>query len=212
MKTALKLSLITWLWLFVINIGTYGINDTTARLQMAHAWWTGTEEATLPADYKPTSRLELLGVIGEGGKVYLPYDIGQSILMLPGDWVGTQLWQMFPQFGEKFWRRLTVNFLIFMPLNVAVVVSCFKFLKLFDFEERIAGLASIVWLLSTTVLHYAQEPQQNNQILLFVTLGYATALASALRKNTLFVVLSGLASSAALLIRSSSVLSTGQKL
>jgi hypothetical protein len=50
MKTALKLSLITWLWLFVINIGTYGINDTTARLQMAHAWWTGTEEATLPAD------------------------------------------------------------------------------------------------------------------------------------------------------------------
>jgi hypothetical protein len=42
-----------------------------ARLQMAHAWWTGTAEMTLAEDFKPKSRLEILGVFGKEGKVYI---------------------------------------------------------------------------------------------------------------------------------------------
>jgi hypothetical protein len=75
---------------------------------------------------------------------------------------------------------------------------------LFDFSKRTAGLASIVWLLGTTVLPYAQVHQQNNQILLFVTLGYACALAYVLRGRPYFALLSGLALGAAFLIRTSS--------
>jgi hypothetical protein len=173
---------------------------------MAHAWWTGAEEVSLAPDYKPQSRLDNPGVIGVGGKRYVPYDVGQPLLMLPGDWLGSQLHRVFPQQNENWWRRLVVSFLIFIPLNLAVVVACFWLLRLFDFDERIASIASLIWLLSTTVLSYANNPQQNNQILLFVTLGYAAALACVRRGQFHFAFLSGLALGAAVLIRASSVI------
>ena len=205
MKTFIKITLIALLWIITINPGLiYG--DTLARLDMAHAWWTGTEEISLAPNYKPSSRLENVGVLGRGGKRYIPYEVGQSLLMLPGDWLGTQLHQLFPKMELKFFRRLIVNFFIFVPLNVAAVLSCFWLLRLFEFEERIAGLASITWLLSTTVLNYAQVPQQNNQVLLFVTIGYAAALVCVRRGIPYFALISGLALGAALLVRMTSVI------
>ena len=127
--------------------------------------------------------------------------------MLPADWLGTKLHNIFPQQDSEYLRRMVVNWLVFVPLNVAAVVACFWLLRLFEFQERIAGLASITWLLSTTVLHYAQVSQQNNQVLLFVTLGYAAALACVRGRHYLFAVLSGLALGTALLIRQTSGLS-----
>ena len=132
--------------------------------------------------------------------------MGQSLLMVPGDWIATQLHKLFPRQTPVFLTGLVVNFLIFIPLNVATVVSCFWLLRLFDFSERIAGLSSITWLLGTTVLHYAQINQQNNQVLLFVTLGYATALAYLRSHQPRFILFSGLALGAAFLIRITSVI------
>ncbi|HAZ47750.1 MAG TPA: hypothetical protein DCZ55_25630 [Cyanobacteria bacterium UBA11371] len=193
MGTITKVALIALLWITAVNPGAiYG--DSLIRLNMAHAWWTGTEEISVPPNYKPKSRLSPVGVLGVGGKRYIPYEVGQSILMLPGDWLGTQLHQVFPQIELSFLRRLVVSFLIFLPLNVAVVVSCFWLLRVFDFEERLAGIASITWLLSTTVFNYAQVPSQNNQVLLFVTLGYAAALACVRRGRLHLALFSGLAS------------------
>jgi hypothetical protein len=205
MKTIIKVALISLLWIAAINPGPiYG--DTLTRLDMAHAWWTGTEEISLPPDYKPKSRLENIGVLGVGGKRYIPYEVGQSLLMLPGDWLGTQLHKIFPRMEINYLRRLVVSLLIFIPLNVAAVVSCFWLLRLFDFEDRIAGIATITLLLSTTVFHYAQVPQQNNQVLLFVTLGYAAALACVRRGLPYLALFSGLALGAALLIRMTSII------
>jgi hypothetical protein len=59
-------------------------------------------------------------------------------------------------------------------------------------------------LLGTTVLHYSQNLQQNNQLLLFVTIGYAAALASVLRDKSSWAIVSGLALGAAFLIRMTS--------
>lgn len=204
MKTSLKITLIALLWLVVVNSGTISV-DTAARLQMAHALWTGTEEISLPPDYQPQVRGDA-GILGVDGKRYYYFDMGQPLLMVPGDWVGTKLHQIFPVTSRSFLQCLAVNFLVFIPLNVAAVVACFWLLKLFDFSERIAGLASLTWLLSTTVLHYAQINQQNNQVLLFVTLGYATALAYIKKENFSFILLSGLALGAAVLIRYTSVI------
>jgi len=207
MKTISKITLIAFLWITVINSGTLGVLDTELRLQMAHSWWTGTEEVQVAPDYKPRGRTDIrLGVVGVGGKRYIAYEPGQSMLMLPGDWLGTKLHQWFPILPAKDFRSLVVSLLIFIPLNVAVVVSCFWLLRLFNFEEQIAGLASIAWLLGTTVLHYSQVHHQNNQVLLFVTLGYANALAFLLRQNPRFLIWSGLSLGAAMLIRVTSAI------
>lgn len=202
MKTVTKVALIALLWLTVVSSGTLGTLDTDLRLQMAHAWWTGTEEVQIPPGYKFKVRGDIIaGVMGVGGRRYIAYEEGQSMLMLPGDWLGTQLHQWFPEIAEKDLRGLVVSLLIFIPLNVAAVVSCFWLLRLFDFEERIAGLTSIAWLLGTTILHYAQVHQHNNQVLLLTTIGYAAALAYALRGHPRFAILSGLALGGAIFIR-----------
>jgi hypothetical protein len=205
MKTSTKIALIALLWITVINTGTLGSIDTRLRLEMAHAWWTGTEEVS--PDYQPKFRGDLkAGVLGVGGRRYIAYEPGQSFLMLPGDWLGTQLHPWLPTVPSKDLRYVVVNFLIFIPLNVAAVVSCFWLLRLFDFEERIAGLTSIAWLLGTTVFHYAQETQQNNQVLLFVTIGYAAALAFVRNGRPRFAMFSGLALGGAFLIRATCVI------
>ncbi len=205
-KAALTLALVTWLWAIAVTSDTLGL-DTDLRLQMAHAWWTGTEEVILTPDMTPKVRGDIrFGVIGKGEKRYIAYEVGQSMLMLPGDWVGTQLHRAFPAIDSLQWRTLAVSFLIFIPLNVAAVVSGFWLLRLFNFDEQIAGLTSITLFLATTMLHYAQVPQQNNQLLLLVTLGYATALAYVHQRQRYFALLSGLALGGALLIRSTSTL------
>ncbi len=199
MKMSTKVALIALLWIAAINTGTINA-DANLRLQMTHAWLTGTEEVS--RDYLPNSRAGYFAVVnGVGGRRYVPFDLGQSMLMLPGDWLGTQLHQWFPKVGERDFRGLVVNLTIFVPLNVAAVVACFWLLRVFEFNERIAGLTSIAWLLGTTVLHYAQVPQQNNQLLLFTTIAYAAALACVKRGNPRFAMLSGLALGAAFLIR-----------
>ncbi|MEP0869331.1 hypothetical protein NDA01_05925 [Trichocoleus desertorum AS-A10] len=205
-KTILTIALIASLWAIAVTSDTIGL-DTDLRLQMAHAWWTGTEEVIITPDMTPKVRGDIrFGVMGAGGKRYIAYEVGQSMLMLPGDWVGTQLHRLFPAIDSFQWRTLAVNFLIFIPLNAAAVVACFWLLRLFNFDEQVAGLTSATLFLATTVLHYAQIPQHNNQLLLLVTLGYAAALAYIHHRQRYFVLLSGLALGAALLIRSTSTL------
>ena len=206
-ETSKKLMLVTLLWMILITSGANLGIDTELRLQMAHAWWTDTEEVLVAPNYKPMTRWDAsLGVKGKDNKRYIPYDVGQSMIMLPGDWLGTQLGNLFPKETHSDIRRIVVNLvvslLIFIPLNVAVVASCFWLLKLFSFSDRVAALSSTAWLFGTTVLHYAQVHQQNNQILLFVILGYATALAYVLREKLYFSIASGIVMGIALLIRS----------
>lgn len=207
MKTVTKIALIALLWLTVINSGSLGTLDTDLRLQMANSWWTGTEEVRIPPNYKLKVRGDIVaGIMGVGGKRYIAYEQGQSVLMLPGDWLGTQLHRWFPAIAEKDMRDLVVNFLIFIPLNVAAVVACFWLLTLFNFSERVAGLTSLLFLLGTTFLHYAQVHQHNNQVLLFVTIGYASALACALRGNIRMAAISGLALGGTVLLRITSTI------
>lgn len=126
--------------------------------------------------------------------------------MLPGDWLGTKLHRFFPNTSSMDLRQAVVSYLVFVPFNIAAVMSCFWLLKLMDFSDSIASLTTIAWLLCTTFLAYAQESQHNNQILLFVTLAYASILAYIKYGRSHFVVISGLASSFALLIRASSII------
>ena len=204
-KTIVQVALISLLIVTVVNRGTLASIDTLVRLQMAHAWWTGTEE--VDPSYQPRFRGDLLvGVTGNEGKRYLAYDPGQSILMLPGDWLGTQIHRLFPNSSQVDLRQAVVSYLIFVPLNVLAVLVCFWLLRLMNFSEAIAGISAIAWLICTTFLAYAQETQHNNQIFLFVGLGYAGVLAYIKYSQKRFLLLSGLGVSAAVLIRASSII------
>jgi hypothetical protein len=128
MKAVFKVALIALLWIIVISSGKVS-GDSLPRLQMAHAWWTGTPEVTYNPQEPPKSRLDIPGVLGVGGKRYSAYDVGQPLLMLPADWLGSQLHQVFPKQDELFLRRVTVSIFTFIPLNVATILASFWLLS-----------------------------------------------------------------------------------
>jgi hypothetical protein len=206
-KVSSALMVVSLLWLLVTNAGDLGVLDTELRLDMSHAWWTNQSEITVPPNTPIKVRGDIrFGVIGRDGERYIAYEEGQSLLMLPGDFIGTQLFQLFPVISQADWRQLATSFFVFIPLNLAVVMASNYLLKLFDFTEKIAALGSLLLLLGTTVLHHAQVHQQNNQILLLVILGYATALQYVKTRDTKHLLLSGLAIGGAVLLRITCIL------
>ena len=205
-RNIIKISLITFLWMAVINTGLVS-GDTLARLSITHAIWTGEPEIQLDTNYKPYSRLDnTIGSLSRDGKRYYAYEVGQPLLMLPGDWLGTTIHQLIPRIPEELSRRFVVNWLIFVPINIAVVISAYYFLIKLEFSEKIATISSITWLLTTTVLNYAQNNQQNNQVLLFVILTYI-AIFNYLKNNKIInIYLSGVALGCAFLVRTTSII------
>src|SRR5271170_401532 len=79
-----QLVAIAFLSTLLIQSGELGTSDTMHRLQTAHSFWTS-EPAVFPQEYPE------FGLTGRGGRLYSWYGIGQSLLMLPVDIVGTGL-------------------------------------------------------------------------------------------------------------------------
>ena len=101
----------------------------------------------LDTNHKPLTRMDNnIGVIGRDGKRYHPYEVGQSLLMLPGDWLGTTIHQLIPRIPEELSRRFVVNWLIFVPINIAVVISAYYLLIKLEFSEKIATMALLVFV------------------------------------------------------------------
>src|ERR1700747_267664 len=69
---------------FVVESGDVDSVDTVRRLQTTHSFWTSAPPV-LSSDYPD------FGLQGRGGKIYAWYGMGQSLLMLPADMVGTAL-------------------------------------------------------------------------------------------------------------------------
>ncbi|HEX3681138.1 MAG TPA: hypothetical protein VHU83_01255, partial [Bryobacteraceae bacterium] len=76
------LCLIAGLLAFVVQSGELGTADTLHRLQTTHWLWTS-QPQVFPNEYPE------FGLHGTGGRIFSWYGIGQSLLMLPGDLVGT---------------------------------------------------------------------------------------------------------------------------
>ncbi|MDJ0842680.1 hypothetical protein [Crocosphaera sp.] len=209
LKKIIQVIIIALLWTILINPGDLN-GDTILRWKMTQSFWTNAQEVAVDPNYKPQDRELGLGVVGKDGTRRIAYDSGQSLLMLPGDWLGTKIRPLFPKMassGEPYLVQwLTINLLIFVPLNVALAVSCFWLIRSFGFNNNIASLSSIGWFLGTTVLHYAQLHQQNNQILLFVILGYSSIMNFMQSKKDGFLTLSGLSLGIAFLIRFTSII------
>ncbi len=79
---AFWLAVVAALLAFCIQSGETGSADTAHRLQTAHSFWTS-QPAVFPNEFPE------FGVHGRGGKLYDWYGIGQPLLMLPFDIIGT---------------------------------------------------------------------------------------------------------------------------
>src|SRR6201986_1772357 len=166
------LLLITGLFTFLIQSGELGTSDTTHRLQVAHSLWTS-QPQVFPDEYPE------FGLHGRGGRLYAWYGIGQSLLMLPADLVGSAashlpIWRKYVHSGEEPAIRSILVSISTNPLvNVLTALAAFRLLGLFGFSdgESVAGVLSL--LCATTHLHYAQNMAENNYILLLTITGFA---------------------------------------
>lgn len=155
---------------FVVQSGDLDSADTTRRLQTTHSFWTSAPPV-LPNDYPE------FGLRGREGKIYAWYGVGQSLLMLPADVVGTYL-ERLPVFddyngNDPSVRNIVVSYSTNMLLNVLTALVCLRFLLLLGFEMKQAIAGVLALLLCTTHLHYTQNMMENNYILLLTLTGFA---------------------------------------
>jgi hypothetical protein len=165
----LLLSITAALLALVVQSGELGSADTMHRLQTAHSFWTA-QPAVFPNEYPE------FGVHGRAGKLYDWYGIGQPLLMLPFDIVGTGIAKL-PIFNDyadsdPTVRNIFVTYSVNVLLNVLTALVCFRFLLLlgFDVRQSVAGVLAL--LFCTTHLHYTQNMMENNYIFLLTMIGF----------------------------------------
>src|SRR5581483_10754165 len=154
----------------MIQSGELGTADTTRRLQVTHSFWT--HEPQVPqADYPD------FGIPGRGGRLYAWYGIGQSLLMLPADLVGTAAadapwWRGYQENGATpRIRAIVVSMSTNVLLNVLTALVALRFLELLGFSRAQSFAGTLALLCVTTHLHYAQNMQENNYIFLLTLTG-----------------------------------------
>ncbi len=125
------LAVVAGLIAFLVQSGDLDSVDTARRLQTTHSFWTSAPPV-LPNDYPE------FGLRGRGGKIYAWYGIGQSLLMLPADMVGTGL-EKLPVFAgyngsDPSIRNVVVSDSTNILVNVLTALVCLRFLLLLGFE------------------------------------------------------------------------------
>ena len=164
------LALAAGLIAFVVQFGELGSADTQHRLQSAHALWTA-EPPVFPDEYPE------FGIHGRGGSLQSWYGIGQSLLMLPADVVGTFL-ENLPVFGkysgnDPSVRNIFVSYTTNILLTVLTALLCFRFLRQLAFGAGQSIAGALALLLLTTHLHYTQNMMENNYIFLLTLAGFS---------------------------------------
>jgi len=154
---------------FVVQSGELGTADTMHRLQTTHWLWTS-DPQVFPNEYPE------FGLHGRGGRLYSWYGIGQSLLMLPFDLVGTWIahWQIFSGYGDDpAVRSVVVSYGTGILVNVLTALVGFRLLRQLHFSVRESVLGALALLFCTTHLHYTQNMMENNYIMLLTLTGFS---------------------------------------
>ena len=154
---------------FVVQSGELGTADTMHRLQTTHWLWTS-QPQVFPNEYPE------FGLPGRGGQIFSWYGIGQSLLMLPADLVGTWIahWTIFAGYqDDPAIRSIFVSYTTNILVNVLTALIAFRLLQQLSFgvKEAVAGV--LVMMFCTTHLHYTQNMQENNYIMLLTLVGFS---------------------------------------
>jgi hypothetical protein len=154
---------------FVVQSGELGTADTAHRLQTTHWLWTS-QPQVFPNEYPE------FGLHGRGGKLYSWYGIGQSLIMLPADLAGTWIshWRVFADYeDDPSIRSVVVSYCTNILISVLTALVVFRFLRQLSFgvNESVFGVLALMFC--TTHLHYTQNMQENNYIMLLTLVGFS---------------------------------------
>jgi hypothetical protein len=163
------LTLTAGLLAFVVQSGELGTADTMHRLQTTHWLWTS-EPQVFPADYPE------FGLHGRGGRLYSWYGIGQSLLMLPADLLGTWIshFSFFTGYtDDPAVRSIVVSYFTNILVNILTALIAFRLLRQlgFSLKEAVTGVLALIFC--TTHLHYTQNMMENNYIMLLTLTGFS---------------------------------------
>lgn len=165
----LLLSLTAGLLAFVVQSGELGTADTMHRLQTTHWLWTS-QPQVFPNEYPE------FGLHGRGGRLYSWYGIGQSLLMLPADLLGTWTahWAIFSGYGDDpAVRSIVVSYITNIVVNVLTALIAFRLLRQLRFGVRESTAGVLALMFCTTHLHYTQNLMENNSIMLLTLTGFS---------------------------------------
>ena len=154
---------------FVVQSGELGTADTMHRLQTTHWLWTS-QPQVFPNEYPE------FGLHGRDGRIFSWYGIGQSLLMLPADLIGTWIshWNIFAGYeDDPAIRSIFVSYTTNILINVLTALIAFRFLRQLKFGERESIWGVLALLFCTTHLHYTQNMQENNYIMLLTLAGFS---------------------------------------
>jgi hypothetical protein len=154
---------------FVVQSGELGTADTMHRLQTTH--WLWTSDPQVPAADYPE-----FGLRGRDGQIYSWYGIGQSLLMLPADLLGTWIshWRMFSDYqDDPAIRSIVVSYLTGILVNVLTALIALRMLRQLRFTVRESVLGVLALMFCTTHLHYTQNMMENNYIMLLTLAGFS---------------------------------------
>ncbi|HET9308474.1 MAG TPA: hypothetical protein VFO46_20835 [Candidatus Sulfotelmatobacter sp.] len=152
---------------FVVQSGELGTADTMHRLQTTHWLWTS-QPQVFPNEYPE------FGLPGRGGQIFSWYGIGQSLLMLPADLVGTWIahWSVFSGYqDDPAVRSIFVSYSTSIFVNVLTALIAFRLLRQLTFSVKEAVVGVVAMMFCTTHLHYTQNMQENNYIMLLTLVG-----------------------------------------
>jgi hypothetical protein len=139
------------------------------RLQTTHWLWTS-QPQVFPNEYPE------FGLHGRDGKIYSWYGIGQSLLMLPADLLGTWIahWPVFSDYeDDPSIRSIVVAYSTNLLVNVLTALIVFRLLGQFGFNLKEAVWGVLALMFCTTHLHYTQNMQENNYIMLLTLVGFS---------------------------------------
>ncbi|HEY3928327.1 MAG TPA: hypothetical protein VGL89_08130 [Candidatus Koribacter sp.] len=166
----LLLVLIAALTAIAVQSGEVGTSDTMHRLQSTHSFWTH-EPPVFPNEYPE------FGVHGRDGKLQSWYGIGQSLLMLPADIIGTGIENLhiFDSYRgtDPTIRDIVVTYTTNTLIAVLTVLVCFRFLRQLRFTVKQTAIGVLALFFATTHLHYTQNMMENNYIFLLTLTGFS---------------------------------------
>lgn len=168
-RPAFLLGLTALLTALLLQSGEMGSSDTSMRLQNSHSFWTNEPEVR-PEDYWE------FGLTGRNGAVHGWHGIGQSILMLPFDILGTYIAKasIFEGFEghDPSIREMVVSYSCNTLVCVLAVLVCFRLLCGLEFGINQALAGALGLLFGTTFLHYTQNMMENNLVMLLDLTGF----------------------------------------
>ena len=200
-----RLAVLAYVTCILVQSGGLGSLDTSVRLEATHALWTSEpplDSSTNPAEATP----------GRNGVIQNNFGMGQSLVMIPGDIIGTAIASSVhgSPAMKKHVRAAVVAYLTFPLIDALAIVVALRLLCSLGLSKRSSMLGALGLLLLTSFLHYSQSHQENNLVLLCTLTLYWSAVEWLTDSDIWrWVILGALAAGFNLLIRVTTILDFG---